>query len=101
RANTSVGSRYSLDTFLAVRIPLNQEADAKGLPRNTHWKERGIRDDSKISNGSKGGKVFPAKEKEKDKNAFFVNPLTPVSAVGEKPKQSERGRDGTVRFMLD
>lgn len=31
-----------------------------------------------------------------------VNPLTPASAIGERPAPNDnRGRDGTVRFMLD
>jgi CTD kinase subunit beta len=29
------------------------------------------------------------------------NPLTPISANGEKPGLGDRARDGTVRFMLD
>jgi CTD kinase subunit beta len=29
------------------------------------------------------------------------NPMTPASAIDKKGKVGERGRDGTVRFMLN
>jgi CTD kinase subunit beta len=98
RANTAVGTEFPLEAFLTIRIPLNQEADSKNLPRFTHWKDL----KSSVSNGSKHNKQStPNKGKEKDVDIRPANPLTPVSATDEKPLIHERGRDGTVRFMLD
>lgn len=101
RANTAVGTRFPIEAFLAVRIPLNQEADTKSLPRYTNWREKGTLHDTGAANGLKNGRESSTKDKERDRDIFPPNALTPVSAIGEKPKQSERGRDGTVRFMLD
>lgn len=47
------------------------------------------------TNGSK------AVNGSKDKNVLPPNPMTPSSAVEVKGKVGERGRDGTVRFMLN
>jgi len=99
RANTAVGPRFPIEAFLAVRIPLNQEADIKRLPRYTNWIDKGTLHTG--ANGLKNGRESSTKDKERDRDVFPPNALTPISAIGEKPKQSERGRDGTVRFMLD
>jgi CTD kinase subunit beta len=82
-----VGPSFPVDKFLTIRIPLNQEVDAKKLPRYTNWRN------GEPTNGSRDGKA------PDPKNAPIPNPLTPISAIGEKPKPG--GRDGTVRFMLD
>ena len=91
RSSTSVGPDFPPDTFLAIRITLNQEADSKKLPRFTIWKKnRSSTNGSKAVNGSK------------DKNALPPNPMTPTPAAEAKGKSGgERGRDGTVRFMLN
>ncbi|KAJ9364422.1 hypothetical protein DTO280E4_1668 [Paecilomyces variotii] len=86
RGSTSVGPSFPVDKFLTIRIPLNQEVDAKKLPRYTNWRNG-------ETNGSRDGKDPAAK------NVPTQNPLTPISATGERPKPG--GRDGTVRFMLD
>ncbi|KAL1967313.1 hypothetical protein VTN77DRAFT_3359 [Rasamsonia byssochlamydoides] len=108
RANTALGPEFPLEAFLTIRIPLNQEADSKKLPRFTFWKDKDT--STEISNGSKqhqhSHKNLPPKGKDKDKEKDGdttrpANPLTPISANGEKPSLNERGRDGTVRFMLD
>lgn len=81
-----MGPSFPVDKFLTIRIPLNQEVDAKNLPRYTNWRNG-------ETNGSRDGKDPAAK------NVPTQNPLTPISATGERPKPG--GRDGTVRFMLD
>ncbi|KAE8150760.1 cyclin-like protein [Aspergillus avenaceus] len=90
RSATSVGPHFPSDRFLTVRIPLNKEAEAQGLPRYTHWAD-------KTTNGSKNGKLSPAVEK----GGAALHPLTPIAANGERPKAGEKGRDGAVRFMLE
>ncbi|KAE8157519.1 Fructosamine kinase-domain-containing protein [Aspergillus tamarii] len=94
RGSTSVGPHFPADRFLTVRIPLNKEAEAQGLPRYTHWVNESR--DLKTANGAKSGKE-PALEKA----GARLHPLTPVAANGERPRAGEKGRDGAVRFMLD
>jgi CTD kinase subunit beta len=124
RSSTVVGPEYPLEAFLAIRIPLNKQSEDEGLPRFTHWRDNrpSTSANSKATNGTgpspgpKHGKHNKNKGKGKDQrgrefeNAAAAaaaaagpppNPLTPVSANGEKPGLSDRGRDGTVRFMLD
>lgn len=119
RSSTVVGPEYPLEAFLAIRIPLNKQSEDEGLPRFTHWRDSrvSVSVNIKATNGTgpKHGKNNKHKGKGKGKdqrdrefeNAAPAavgpppNPLTPVSANGEKPGLSDRGRDGTVRFMLD
>jgi CTD kinase subunit beta len=94
RGSTSVGPDSPLDLFLTIRIPLNQEADSQRLPRFTYWKRsRSGSNGIRTSNGSKDSKDTP-----KDTN--LPNPMTPTAAHAVKGKMGERGRDGTVRFIL-
>ena len=96
RAATSVGPYFPSERFLTARIPLNQEAEARELPRYTHWEKKvptGPRNDA---NGLKRGIKRPSEPAEKP--AAFGHPLTAVSANGERPKF---GKDSTVRFILD
>jgi CTD kinase subunit beta len=94
RSNTTVGLEFPVDIFLQVRIPLNQEMDAKHLPRYTEWK-----DHKNMTNGiakqSNGTKVSPKEP------AHTASPSTPGPANGIQGRIGERGRDGTVRFMLN
>ncbi|EED15036.1 cyclin, putative [Talaromyces stipitatus ATCC 10500] len=112
RSSTVVGPEYPLDAFLAIRIPLNKESEDEGLPRFTHWRDHISTNKTTNGTGPKHGKHNKNKGKGKDQRDRDLeivavaagpppNPLTPVSANGEKPVLSDRGRDGTVRFMLD
>ncbi|GMF69011.1 unnamed protein product [Aspergillus oryzae] len=94
RGSTSVGPHFPADRFLTVRIPLNKEAEAQGLPRYTHWVNESR--DPKATNGAKSGKELAL-----EKAGARLHPLTPVAANGERPRAGEKGRDGAVRFMLD
>lgn len=106
RSSTVLGPRFPLEAFLTIRIPLNREAEDKHLPRFTNWQE-----DTTLPpkvNGTKPGKHAIHKERPQDreKNAAKdmppANPLTPISATGEKSLAGgDRAREGTVRFMLD
>jgi CTD kinase subunit beta len=94
RNNTTIGPEFPVDVFLEVRIPLNQEMDAKHLPRFTEWK-----DHKSITNGatktSNGTKTSPKE------SSNIASPSTPALANGTRGRIGERGRDGTVRFMLN
>ncbi|KAL1997099.1 hypothetical protein VTN49DRAFT_7964 [Thermomyces lanuginosus] len=96
RNNTVCGPQFPLEAFLAIRIPLNQEAEARNLPRYT----------GKPPHPAAANGVNPPHNASNNPNsaapATPVNPLTPASAIGERPAPNDnRGRDGTVRFMLD
>jgi CTD kinase subunit beta len=103
RASTIVGQNYSLDTFIAIRITLNQEASANNYPRYTEWVEK-----KKLhSNGIKASPATPDRDGAGE-NREGINkrrrqspPLRPTSASEARGRPGERGRDGTVRFMLD
>lgn len=112
RANTVVGPDFPVEAFLAIRIPLNKELEDKQLPRFTNWKTSNKnanpnqKQQPSMPNGKQHGKQqHPHKGKAKDAAAAadlpLANPLTPISANGERLGPSDRGRDGTVRFMLD
>ena len=68
--------------------------DAKRLPRFTEWKDR-----KTITNGvtkaSNGTKASPKESRN------TASPSTPGLANGTRGRIGERGRDGTVRFMLN
>ncbi|KAH8704199.1 putative cyclin [Talaromyces proteolyticus] len=110
RPNTVVGPEFPVEAFLTIRIPLNKEAEDRNLPRFTNWKSSSKDSDpdqNTVNGNGKHGK-YPGpsnkgnRGKEADSNiANPQNPLTPTSANGERPGLSDRGRDGTVRFMLD
>ncbi|KAF2109821.1 cyclin-like protein [Lophiotrema nucula] len=95
RGSTTVGPLFTIDTFLAIRIALNQEATAANLPRYTLYahepaKAQGNGAPNKLRNG-----LHP------------TSPLTPATPGTISPSQAPtsaigiRGQNGTVRFMLD
>ncbi len=93
RAATTVGPDYPLDTFIAIRIALNQEAHANKYPRYTQWKDLPPTDlDTKKTNpGTKstnGSMITPTS----------ISPQSPSTTAGTV---GERGKDGTLRFMLN
>lgn len=93
RTNTLVGPEYPLDTFIQIRITLNQESTAQEYARYTEWHETSPRDaavpNTKKPNGTPGNTNGTAA------TSTTVSPQTPSSAPGKVD------RDGTLRFMLD
>ncbi len=110
RTNTTVGPQLAPDTFLEVRIPLNQEVEHRNLPRFTEWKEskktkpvmNGNTNNGRLSNGSK-----PSPKDVSPRDVTTPNqPPTQTSSTAPNgtpraARVGERGRDGTVRFMLN
>ncbi|KAL4899995.1 hypothetical protein BDW74DRAFT_171081 [Aspergillus multicolor] len=98
RGSTSVGPHFPADRFLTVRIPLNKEAEEQRLPRYTNPVDEGkpTRDSRRgpATNGSKSEKDAPATDP-------LHHPLIPATAIGERPKAGEKGRDAAVRFIVD
>ena len=99
RASTIIGQDHALETFIGVRIALNQEASANQYPRHFQSQSKGS-----VTNGAKGANgTIESKAKK---------PLTPITSPhdgtlrditsptangGSKPGL----KDGTVRFMLN
>ncbi|KAL6719926.1 RNA polymerase II C-terminal domain kinase beta subunit [Lecanora helva] len=94
RAVTIVGQKFSLETFIGIRIALNQEASTNKYPRYTVTAKSSQTKNSgstKATNGAKKGPQTPTSPYDKDLTS-------PISANGaSKPGL----KDGTVRFMLD
>ncbi|KAI9841532.1 MAG: RNA polymerase II C-terminal domain kinase beta subunit [Sclerophora amabilis] len=98
RMATAIGPQHSLDTFIAIRITLNQEASSKNIPRFTKWpKSKPATNGATISIDRQKGTDC---QKTGDGN-LTSSPMGPTSATGARGRAGERGRDGTVRFMLD
>lgn len=93
-----VGPDFPVDIFLEVRIPLNQEMDAKHLPRFTEWKHH----QQNKTNGTKGAlNGIKASSRESTSNITSPSTLSHANTHDTRGRMSERGRDGTVRFMLN
>ena len=91
RNATIVGPDYPLEVFIQVRINLNQEASQQSLPRYTNWPEAETASPSENPspiNGATNGIIATPKS---------ISPQSPARAGAP----GEKGRDGTVRFMLD
>lgn len=87
RHATIVGPQFSIDNYIAIRITLNKEATALNLPRYTE-----MVDAPKSANGAANGA---------NKHSPGSPPaMGPTSATGARSRVGERGKDGTVRFML-
>lgn len=105
-SSTSIGRDHPLDTFIAIRIEYNKEASAASLPRYTEWRERDRA--QRASNGATNGthsKTSPLSPNtpatpSASKPSSDAPALGPSSATGTRSRVGERGKDGTVRFML-
>ena len=99
RASTIVGQDYALETFIGIRIALNQEASANQYPRyfQSH-KKRSVTNGAKAANGT-----FESKAKKphttitSPRNETLRDITSPTANGGSKPGL----KDGTVRFMLN
>lgn len=96
RVATLVGPDHALDTFIAVRINLNQEASTSNFPRYTEWIDAptaatpGANDSKKTAKPTNGTTATAT-----------PNSISPQSPSRGSGSVGERGKDGTVRFMLD
>jgi len=106
RVATLIGPDYPLETFINIRITLNQEAAEHTYPRYTEWQE------------PKPAVLPPTPPPEEKKKAgirlangkiIATKPSPPPSPMSPGPDPvpsqtmppGERIREGTVRFMLD
>ncbi|KZF23369.1 cyclin-like protein [Xylona heveae TC161] len=101
RGSTVVGPEYSIETFITIRITLNQESASHHYPRFTEWnshKPETNGAEADVRNGTK-----ESRDGRDTTNSQHGSPpaMGPVSALGTRGRVGERSRDGTVRFMLD
>lgn len=106
RASTVVGQDHVLETFINIRIILNQEASAQKYPRYTESiTKKSLSNSAKpAANGtSKDLRRFqPSPRDESVKDVSTPQSLGPSAANGMTTSQSKPGvREGTIRFMLD
>lgn len=122
RNQTAVGPEFPVDVFLSVRIPLNQESEARRLPRFTEWLK--IPNEKNVSgygplalngaaNGSHHSRSSSKNVSPKDVTSPSTNSSSgpgsgstaatsvPGAAQGGRPRIGERGREGTIRFILN
>ena len=99
RVSTIVGQDHALETFISIRIALNQEASANKYPRyfQSH-KKRSVTNGANAGNG-----IIDSKGKK---------PVTPITSprdesLGDNTSPTANGcskpglKEGTVRFMLN
>jgi CTD kinase subunit beta len=99
RGVTYVGPLYSLETFINIRITLNQEASAANIPRYTlYGSESNTKASSHPSNGLKPRNGIDPTSPLTPASPNTISPGTivpPTNLIGK------RGETGTVRYMLD
>lgn len=97
RGSTIVGQEHPLDSFINIRIALNNEVSSKHYPRY-------MRRHEKSSNGTTiNNNILPT-----NKDSYFNRTQTspsstnsPSTPLDNRARVGERDREGTVRFMLD
>lgn len=99
RASTIVGQDHALETFISIRITLNQEASANQYPRHFQiHKKKTITNGAKAANGlidSTAKKPVTPTTSPRDESLRDIT--SPTANGGSKPGLKE----GTVRFMLN
>jgi len=106
RVATLIGPDYPLETFINIRITLNQEAAEHTYPRYTEWQD---------PKPAATPPTPPLEEKKKtgirlaNGKIIATKPSPPPSPMSPGPDPvpsqtmppGERIREGTIRFMLD
>ena len=99
RASTIVGQDHALETFISIRISLNQEASANQYPRHFQsCKKKSVTNGAREANGtseSKAKKILTPTTSPPDE--ILRDITSPTANGGSKPGL----KDGTVRFMLN
>ena len=102
RTQTSLGQDHPIETFIAIRITLNQEASANNYPRHTNnVKKKTLSNGVKSTNGTKDIKSTRSPISPRDPLALEnkSTPDSPAAVAGAKVRAGLK--EGTVRFMLD
>ncbi|CAD6578820.1 MAG: RNA polymerase II C-terminal domain kinase beta subunit [Alectoria sarmentosa] len=99
RASTIVGQDHALETFISIRIALNQEASANKYPRHFQsHKKKYITNGAKAANGIVDSKAKnPITPITSPRDESLRDTTSPTANGGPKPGLKE----GTVRFILN
>lgn len=104
RSSTIVGQDHSIESFIGIRITLNQEATAQDYPRFTESPTSKSETNGEHTNGHDKSPKGPSSPSD-DPLKSMRSPQEVVPTNGTNvatPMQGKPGlRDGTVRFMLD
>ncbi|KAI9807459.1 MAG: RNA polymerase II C-terminal domain kinase beta subunit [Piccolia ochrophora] len=104
RASTLVGPHHPLETFINIRITLNQEASSRTYPRYTVSSSYSKKRRRKQRQGTNGtGAAHRSAGAQQPDTHSPPPPIGSTSATGARAtgRVGERGLEGTVRFMLD
>ncbi|MCJ1288325.1 RNA polymerase II C-terminal domain kinase beta subunit [Xylographa opegraphella] len=103
RTLTTVGQEYPIETYIAIRITLNQEASANDYPRYTNSvMKRSLTNATKVANGTKDTRSAKSPLSPQDtplSDGKSSVTLSPEAAAGARVRAGLK--EGTVRFMLD
>lgn len=103
---TSVGPKFPIDTFLDVRIRLNDELSTRRIPRYTEHVDTSQiprkADKAGYAGAVTNGVLSSPNGMNGRLKASPASPATPrPSTPGIRQRAGERGKEGTVRFMLN
>lgn len=103
---TIVGPEFPLDSFLNVRIPLNEELNTRRIPRYTEYvdpKHLGRKADPAGYAIAATNGVLPPTNGLPPHARQRTSPTSPATpgTPGIRQKAGERGKEGTIRFMLN
>ncbi|MCJ1418265.1 hypothetical protein MMC32_004612 [Xylographa parallela] len=103
RTQTTVGQEYPIETFIAIRITLNQEAAANDYPRYTNSvKKRSLTNGTKTANGTKDTRSAKSPLSPQDTLVSDGKSSVTLSLEAAAGARVRAGlKEGTVRFMLD
>ena len=123
RGQSVIGGEFPVERFLEVRIPLNQEAEERKIPRYTGWVEEKGETNGVTVNGANGKKSVNVSPREMlaspRRGSSNTNASTSATSgaagsgnatsaggsggqvAGVRQRVGERGREGTVRFILN
>jgi len=104
--STIIGPEFPLDSFLNVRIPLNEELNSRRIPRYTEYvdpKYLGKKADPAGYAIAATNGVLPSANGLPPHNRQRTSPTSPATpgTPGIRRKAGERGKEGTIRFMLN
>lgn len=101
QSKTLVGPYHAIDTFIKIRIALNQEATQKQFPRYSEWKDPKTNGYGKhiLTPKTPATPTSPADGRAINQNT--AHPSPGASSGSGRQGVGARGQDGTVRFMLE
>ena len=108
QAKTTIGAEFPIDTFLEIRIPLNEELSTRRIryTEYVHTSQLGRKADPAGYAVTTTNGVLPSPNGLPPNGRLKGSPTSPATpntpnTPGIRQKAGERGKEGTVRFMLN